>query len=277
MGEVDLSGFEAPSRKELADFLIEETEETTTDSQPETVVKEGAPSQEATEEKPAEKPAETEDSALDNVPFHKHPRWKRMQQELKEAREALAKRAEPEAKPVVQESAPQTDEEIELIRLFGDNQDVLKLFRQRDEKMKAKFLDAARKEMQSILENERSQQERVEQQRQQILTNLENTLADMSDEAGVDLTNPRSTIRNQLLNIVEEYNLMDAEGIPNLSAAWRLHQKLYPRSSDVDEKRKIVAKTGTKTNSNVQEDLVFTPKRLREIEKAGGMSYFLNN
>ena len=221
----------------------------------------------------------TEDLALDKVPFHKHPRWIRLQRELKEAREALAKKSEVSAPQTVQQVA-QSDEEYapaEFVKLFGDNPEAWKLFKRMKDSDRQQYLQLAEQRFESLMARQQEEQQRQEESRKQILSNLENELADMSDDAGVDLTNPRSTVRNQILNIVDEYGLFDGNGVPNLRAAYKLHQKIYAKpSQDVEEKRKIVAKTGAKTNSNVEESMVFTQKRIKEIQRKGGISFLEN-
>lgn len=283
------SEYEAPSTKELADFLTsdseEETVDTTEESQSETVQDEQTQSQDGDTEAESESTDEPsdDDTALTKMPrLDTHPRFVRLIQQKKEAEERARKLEEAlaEAKPAPSPIMQDDDEtpSVEFIKLFGDNPEAWKHFKRMQDVNNQKAVTLAEQKFQAVLAKEREEQQREAQRREQVISKLEDDFAEMSDEAGVDLTNQKSTVRNQILNIVEEYGLLDAAGVPNLRSAYRLHQKLYPKvQQNVEERKKVVAKTNAKTNSNVEEIITYTPQRIKEIMQRGGVGFLENS
>ena len=140
----------------------------------------------------------------------------------------------------------------------------------------AKVLAQAEEKFRGFVQSKQDEEQKVIQAQQKVVEFAENEFMDISDETGIDLTDRNNTVRNQILDIIDENSLYDAEGKPNIRAAFKLHARLYPKpTGDIEEKRKIVSKTNTKTNSSAKESDIFTPSKLKEIAKRGGVHYFI--
>lgn len=250
--------------------------ETTEESQPETVEE---TSEETTEEAPApsqeEQPEEetTPESSAEKkeVPFHKHPRWQRLQKELQEAREE-ARLAREEAK------RPQTvTEEKRLMpeaftKLFGSNEEAwgewqklgLMTEEQVEQKIQAKF------------EEQQAQSRMAEEAQSKAVQWAEDEFLNLADETGIDFTDSSNTERNQILDICDKYQLFTADGLPNIQVANELRMQLYPEPENeiVQEKKRVVTRTNVKTNAGAKESNILTPSKLRELEKRGGVDQF---
>lgn len=221
------------------------------------------------EEPKAEPVVETPVQAKE-VPFHKHPRWQRMMKELAEAREEarLAKEAAQEhSKPA--EVVQQMPEAFE--RLFGSNEEAWTAW----QKLGLVTKDEAIQIAKSIREEEKAQDQQAKEAHTKALQWAEDQFLTLSEETGTDFSS--GTERNQVLDIIEKYGLYTAEGFPNIVKANELRAVLYPVKTEViEEKRKVAAKTNSKSNSGTKESDIFTPARIKEIEKRGGVLSFLN-
>lgn len=258
-------------------------EPTATDPQPEKEEEQEPKPEEAKKEEASEAPPSPEVKAEEppnketlnkDVPFHKHPRWMRLQQEqaqLRAANEALeAKLKEMNVSPA---KAAQVLAETpsEFRPLFGDDAEAYTAWQN--------FLKAkVREEAENIL-NERSQaekakQEKAEAEKQQFVAWAEDQLAELSDEMGVDLTDAESSERNQILNLIVENELLYADGRPNIKAAYKMYQALYPTKTDdtLEEKRKIISKTNSKSGVAPSKEILYTHDNLKKMD----ISQFLN-
>lgn len=252
---------------ELAQLVVHDEDEakvdTTSDPPSETVEKDVlAPSQEEQKAITPEDPAEKKE-----VPFHKHPRWIRQQNELRELREQLAKRDTGAYEVIEEREAKDSQIPREFVDLFGDNPEAYKAYKALNEKHAREIIAAERAA-------EKAERERIAAFQQKAVQAAEDALLELSEETGLDLTDQNSTERNQILSICDKYKLFDANGVPNIVAGNELRAVLYPAKSDVtlEEKKKVVAKTNVKTNAIPKEDSIFTTKSLKKMS----MSQFFN-
>jgi hypothetical protein len=244
--------------EELAELIVndEDNKAEAPDSQPENTEEATAPSQ---EEQTAEE-TKPEDSAEEKaLPFHKHPRWIRNQNELKEAREAIARLSE--AKKEVPET---TDEKLpaEFVALYGENVEAYKAYAALQEKETRKFYEAQRAK-------EKAEETRQTEFQTKAVAQVEETLSELAEETGIDFTNQNNTERNQILSICEKYGLFDANGIPNVSAANELREVLYPKTTeDVEEKKSVLKKTNVKNTVPSTKNEVQTHSSLKNKSMA---------
>lgn len=241
--------------------------EPSSDSQPETVeTKEPTPSQ---EESKAVKP---EDSAPDKeIPFHKHPRWIKTQEELKELREIASRIAEQKAAPKEEPQAPKvTEVPKQYKRLFGEDVEAFLEWKQFQR-------DESRQEAQALFEEmkakEKQETSAAEEYQKKAAQFAEDEFLKLSDDTGIALTNRDNTERNQILDICFKKNIFTEKGFPNIALAyefWKLSspQKINP----VEEKKKIVAKTNAKTSAASTEEEFYTPAKLKKMR----VSQFFN-
>lgn len=259
--------------KELANLLAKaegkEPVETTEAPPAETVEKEEAPAPSQEEQKPEAEKAEAEEPAQNKeVPFHKHPRWIRQQQEKEELKaklEALEQRLSQQEKPTVKEEKKQMPESF--VKLFGENEEAWNEWQRLREMDKAD----ARAEVQKLFEEQQAEARKVEEKRSQALKWAEDQFLTLSEETGIEFTETSNTERNQILDICDKYELFTPNGLPNIQAANQLREALYPKKDDaVEAKKSIAAKTSTKTNSGAKESDVWTPAKIRAVERRGG-------
>lgn len=244
---------------------VEEVTEATPEAAPEENV-------EAVEEKPEPQKEPKKELRLD-----KHPRFIRLQQELSEMREWRQKQEE------AAKQAPQPQEEVKqqampeaFTKLFGSNEEAwmewqkLGLMTKEDAQAMTKQL------IQQSFEEQREQARKVEEAQTQAIQHIEGIFSDISERTGLDLS--PGTNRNIVLDFIERRNIYDANGLPNVELAYELLDemgKFTPSTDIVEEKKRVVAKTAVKTNSNTQESEIMTPSKLRAIDKRGGLKSLL--
>jgi hypothetical protein len=243
--------------------LTDDSEVTTTDSQPETDQPETeSPSQEGeevTEAEPVEKAPVAEDTPEEtNLPFHKHPRWQRMQREKAELQERLEQFEERLAESNTPQPVSEGKVPDHLVSVFGNNYDAYLAYEKDIEERTRKQVAAERAE-------EARKQQEAEQHNKRFVEWAETELSDLGHDIGVNLTDKNNSVRNEILSICEEYGVQDANGRPDFRKAWTLHQKLHPRE-DATEKKEVAAKTSSRsTQASAKEEEVMTPSRLRSI------------
>ena len=269
--------------------LLGSKEETTPESQPETVekveeTKEEVPAPSQEEQKPEESVEESkaeEPAVTKEAPFHQHPRWKRMQAELAEAREAarvaqesIQKQQQPKEE-TAQQAMPQA-----FSNLFGSSEEAWGEWQKLGLMTKGQVETLVQSALQSKFEEQHAQEQATAKAHEQAITLAEETFADLSDETGLDFSGG-SDARNRVLDIAVKYNLLDEQGMPNLRTAFKLYQDMNPAKAEVNdavkEKREVAAKTNSKTNSGAKESDIYTPAKLKEIEKRGGIHFLMGN
>jgi hypothetical protein len=264
-------------QESLIDSLLAEPtggEATAPESQPESEKKEEpAPSQEeqtteATEPK-SEDPAQKKE-----VPFHKHPRWIRREQEIADLKAQLeAERSTKQTTAPVIETPGHVPAQFQ--KLFGDDVEAYK-------EWQTLLKTESRKEAESIIE-QRQQAEKAQKDQEanfqtKAVSWAEDQFIDLADETGIDFSSQDTTERNQVLDIIVEYGLYDENGMPKIKEANKLREKLYPAKADglVAEKKSVLTKTATKTSVSSPKSDVWTPSKIREAEKRGGLASLLN-
>lgn len=261
--------------KALLNAQSEEDKAPAPESQPESEKKEEpAPSQEEpkVEEKVETPEPKPEEPALNKeVPFHKHPRWIRQQRELAELKAQLE--ADKAAKPTQVSQSTPVSVPREFEKLFGDDAEAYKQWQTMLESVSER---KAREIVEKMAEEAEQEETQAAEFQKKAITWAEDQFVDLSDELGLDLSVKTNTIRNQILDIIAEYELYDANGLPKIKEANKLRTALYPATSNVEEKKKVLAKTAAKSNAPAAKDEVWTPKKLREAEKRGGFASFLN-
>ena len=239
--------------------LTELEEETTPESQTETVEpKEDAPSQEGVEAEEAEAPKAEDTPEEINIPFHKHPRWIQKQDEIQELRTQLEEfKAQSLQSPTatVKRGVPE-----HLQPVFGDN---VEAYEAMEKEMNARAISAMESRQKEV--DLRAKAE--EAKNQEFVKWAETELSDIGQAIGKNLNDPKSTVRNQILDICDKYGVVDSQGRPNFQKAHELHKQLYPNAvsrETLDEKKKIAAKTDGKTSAQGSDiSNVITSSKLR--------------
>lgn len=234
---------------------------------------------EAVEEEKVEEPKEEpEPEVKKELPFHEHPRGKKLFRDLAEAREeARLAREDAKAARETAEKSSQSQEKQKMpqafVNLFGSNEEAWNEW----QNLGLMTKDEVEQRIQARFDEAKRGEEQAQEFQKKAIDSSEEYLDTLSEETGVDFS-IESDARNRLLDIAVKYELLDADGIPNLKVAYQIFQDMYPPKDDgeaVTERKQLAAKTSIKTNSNTRESDVYTPKRLAEIKRRGGIHSLL--
>lgn len=226
------------------------------------------PSVSPTEKDPAKPAADPKapEAKEEPLPFHKNARWLRMQRENEELNKAMREQSELLKQLVASQKPAEVPKVPDKYKgVFGDDvpsyQQLVELARE-----EARLAAKADRE-----EYEKSQKE-AEAKRTQAETDFmewaNGKFAELSDEAGVDLTQPGNALREKILDIIEQNELYTPDGKPNLKAGLMLH-KLQESQSAAEGKGKRQAIAGAtsapKSGQQGADKGPMTPKKLRGL------------
>jgi hypothetical protein len=269
----------APDQVDIRNFLFnEENPESSEKPEVKTETSETTESPkaptEASKDEVTETSTESEPEVKENKPLDrldKHPRFRRMAAENKELRqrvEAIEAERRTQTPPAISPNADKVPPEY--ANLFGEDVNAYRswqgmLQKTADERAKAMFEDLKNKEL--------AVKQAEEVREQKAVDYALNEFDALYEETGIDFTDENNTVRNQVLDICAK-GMLTPDGFPNVRGAYELYKQYHPtQTPELEEKKKVLSKTVNKTNSQAKEDTVMTPKRLKEIEKRGGLSY----
>lgn len=183
-------------------------------------------------------PEEGQDNTDDEtkLPFHKHPRWRALQQELKEARE-FREAVMPLLERLGQKPEDRREEEEKVpdwfIELFGENEVAWQKYRAYDEnqrkKLRAEILHEIQVEQENMVRQQKAQEKWVDDELQKL-----------SDEGF-------TFERNELLKVALDYLPTDADGNIDFRKAYEILQLkkagIAPAKPRSEEKKKIADQT----------------------------------
>jgi hypothetical protein len=127
------------------------------------------------------------------------------------------------------------------------------------------------KQFQELLtKREQEQKQQAEQQeklKSEATALYEERLAELGEELGLPLHEQGNNERNQILDIVSEYGIIDAQGYPDFRKANELRAKLYPVKGMSEERKRVAANAGKASLSDAPptSDEVITPSKLRKM------------
>jgi hypothetical protein len=244
------------AQEELDDLLQEEEQFGEEEATPE----DSSPSNEEDDQ-----PEESgEEDPEENLPFHKHPRWKEMQEErkqYKEEREQLKKELESikgrtqEIDQLKEQFNKQPDELPEFYKkLWGDDEtarEAYKLYKQAEEEKLASLKESVRQE----LEEEKRQEEARQKEAQKMIDDQYKEL----EESGYKFN------KDELANIAIELDLYNPQtGVYNLLAANEILQARKSQSPLTEKKKGLASKTTSRASSSPKKNKTWTIKELRE-------------
>ncbi len=231
---------EQEEEKEEASDEEEETEETPGGSSPEKKTEEDSPSHqgEDEEEGKSQKPDNTDDE--ENVPFHKHPRFRELTRSKRENSEALKKANETieELSKKVEESKVEEDDKIApwFIDLYGENEEAWKIYNTQSKADKAQM----KKEIVEELGAQAKQPQKEEDDRNAWIESEVGRLEDEGNEFD----------RNKLLKIMVDYTPTNNEGTLDFDKGLVLYNKLNKTVAKDKTKTKLKKKIADSTTSN---------------------------
>lgn len=206
-----------------------------------------APVDSPPQEAPKEEEPEEEEVKMESLPFHKHPRWLktvRENEELKQKLDAINQNIASLVESKSQESGRAVSVPQNYQSVFGDDAEAYAAFLNESirsaEAAALKAVQTERqKETQAATESQRKEQE--------ILQKANEQFEEISEEAGVDLTNPNSKLRQRIIDVLEENDLFSESGMPNIKAAYKFVKALDANKSTEQktERQKIAATTSS--------------------------------
>lgn len=269
----------SPSGVDIRNFLLNEEEKTENVEQPST---EDEPSKDTeaqkteAEEQVETVTKETTEESVKEPSFNKHPRFKRLVGENKrmaERLEALEKLIKESPKA---EASGETIEEVPpaFSQLFGEDTKAYKAWLQFSQNVSR---EQAKKLLEEAKAAERNESEQKAKFEKQAIDFALNELSQLSDETGIDLNDEDNQVRNKVLSLCSKHRLKTEDGLPDIRGAYDLYLEINGsknlESQKIEAKKKAVSKTVNKNNSEIKENTTFSPKKLKEIEKRGGLSY----
>ena len=224
----------------------------------------GKPTESSTENTEQDKASSdaAKSQTQEEVPFHKHPRWKEMYEDNKALKERLAALESP--KPPAQQSAnKQTDIPDYWKDLYGDNAE-------RTWSAHMRTLDDVKRQAVEETEQRLNAKQRQEAEVQQHAQRyVEESLSNLKAEG-------KSFDDNELLKVVSDYRPITADGQWDFEKAYQILQMM--KGSDGKEKseaRKKLASETTRNSSKGEPDK--KGHSIEELRRRGGWSAWQNH
>jgi len=233
---------------ETTNFPVEGEPAFTEDEGKETPEAPSAENKPEGEEPPQEGDNTPED---DNVPFHRHPRWKQLYAEKKELESKVNELTEKldSGLKEVKQSIPQQTTVPEWFReAFGDNAELYAKYRKQNESEREEIKKEIREEMSKQSNEDRKWEDWVK-------TQLDTLKGD-----GEDFD------RNELMKFASDYTVVGEDGNIDFRKALDLMRKVKgnPESETAKAKRKLVSVNSAKGDSEPSKKDFFTPADLRK-------------
>lgn len=210
----------------------EEEKETPTDSSTEETTEESneeeTPATDGEQEEETTEPVE--EQSEDNLPFHKHPRWKELHEDnklLKETVNQLNERLSTfNTVPEPTEEAPQW-----FVNAYGDDPDLYKQYKQAEEQ---RIADLKQQVIEEIRQEQTSQATQISEYEQKI----ESDIQALKDK-GYDFD------ENAVKKIVLDNELFDIEGNLNFKAGYEIYKSQRGSKNNLKQeaKKQIASKT----------------------------------
>lgn len=228
----------------------EQAEENPVDSSPKEPQEESKPSQEG-EESVEEEAADDNTPDDDNIPLHKHPRFKAKVEQVNQLQERLDKleKSRQQAQTQPQDQSQNVEVPQRFQKLFGvDAPEVWQEFEALVGEIGEKKAEA---KLESYVQEQRQEQQKRQQELQKATHQINQQFADLADETGLPLTNENATERNEIAAIAYENDMIKPDGSYNLKLAydyWKL--KKGNQQTKSDDKRKQIASNTTGSNKS---------------------------
>lgn len=253
---------------------------TSEESPTETKQAEESPSQEGEEDKPnsddasvdsSEDAGKSKDTPDDNenIPFHKHPRWKEIQEENQRLKEALEQNTNQvgELKTGVDEirqnlASKQPTEQFQVFKELFDNgslgDDQINVAWEKFQKLIPQSHVDETQLRESIKQDLLKEQEQAKQQEQQLVEWSRQEIQKLKDEG-------KTFDDNKLLKVIEKYSPTNEQGHTDFNKAYdllQLEEKASKDNSKLKAKKEIASRSSSDSSSEPQRDDFVTPTDL---------------
>lgn len=227
---------EIPSEGEATDKGIQDGPAASPAEKPKT---EAAPSPDGAKSDDKKEEASDKGQADDEkLPFHRHPRWKAMREELKKRDIALEelKQSIESLKQTKDKSEEPRTIPTEFVELFGDNPEHWEKFRKLTTSQAESIVSDRLRQMEEKQSKAANESTRWNQW-------VDEQMASLSEETGLSLEDPDSSERNEILKVALEYSPTDAQGNVDLKKSYELWKALKAVPKKAEEKKKVAALT----------------------------------
>lgn len=239
-----------PSDGVKLEDIGKEEEETPTGSQPE--IKSEDEKKETEEEKTARETKEQEEE--DNIPFHKHPRFKALVEEKNQYKKDLdAMREEMESKfSEIKDSQPK-DSKIPawFTELYGENETAWTKFKEQDKATREEI----KREIREELKNEQEEKENASTKWN---TWIDEQVTSLKDE-GLKFD------KNELMKIMMDYKPSDDAGNLDFKKGYEIMELLKKKDPEKSKTRKEIVDDSGKSKSEPEAKKWFTPDDMRGV------------
>ena len=223
----------------------------------------GKPSESSPENKEQDTaPSDAAKQTQEEVPFHKHPRWKEMYEDNKALKERLATLESSKSQPS-QSANKQTDIPDYWKDLYGDNAE-------RTWSAHMRTLDDVKRqaveETEQRLNAKRRQEQETQQQAQRY---VEDSLSNLKAEG-------KSFDDNELLKVVSDYRPITSDGQWDFEKAYQILQLMKgSEGKEKSEARRKLASETTRNSSKGEPDK--KGLSIEELRRRGGWSAWQNS
>jgi hypothetical protein len=231
----------------LEDIGKETEEETSEESQPEIKSEE---EKETEDEKTAREAKEQEEK--DNIPFHKHPRFKALVEEKNQYKEELDKlREDVESKfSEIKESRSETVKIPSwFTELYGDNEVAWGKYQEHDKETRAEI----KRELREEFESEAKEQENSSAKWN---TWIDDQVDALKDE-GLKFD------KNELMKVMMDYKPSDDAGNLDFKKGYEIMEVLKKKDPEKSQARKELVDDSGKSKAEPQAKAYFTPEDMR--------------
>jgi len=232
----------------------EETDSTELDNQEKETTEESSTETKPEGEKPSQEGEPEKDNTLEeHTPFHKHPRWKELNeknQSLIEENQSIKERLDEFEKNFTELKRSEQSEQIpqEFVALFGENEEAWKIWKQ----MRVKEQETLKSELLKDLKREQDAELAKQKAKEELVNKTQKYLNDQLDEIEAE---HGKTDRNAILKVIADYGIVDVNtGQYNVKKAYELYKEINKKT----DKRKEIADMSVSGNKEPNEDNVVT-------------------
>jgi len=203
------------------------------------------------EKEPSQKgePKKANTSAEENIPFHKHPRFKELIEENKKLKEEIEQtRTEFSQKLESIKNEPTTEQIPESFKkLYGDSPEIWAAWNEYLSEEKVKIKEEVFSDIRAEAEKKEKEASLLKQKEKEAQQYFENQFAEIESQDGkID--------RNAIIKILDQYHCIDPEtNLYDIKAAYDIYKKINKVDSEKSNKRKELADTTTSSGNSTSE------------------------
>jgi len=202
------------------------------------------------EKEPSQKgePKKANTSAEENIPFHKHPRFKELIEENKKLKEEIEQTRQDVFKKLEEVKTQPTEPIPESFKkLYGDNPEIWHTWNEYLSEEKAKIKEEVFATIRAEAEKKEKEVMLLKQKEKEAQEYFENQFAEIEAQDGkID--------RNAIIKILDQYHCIDPEtNLYDIKAAYDIYKKINKVDSEKSNKRKELADTTTSSGNSTSE------------------------